>query len=314
MRKVSRDWKDKPALFETEDYEEALDKLIKAREIKEKYYKHSKKVSKTAQEEALLGEKYKTTSKVLEKLEESYLGKCAYCEEYTNPDVEHYRPKGRVEEDKQHSGYYWLAYEWSNLLPACELCNRKGAKHDKFQVQGIRVTQPTLNANGEPNLTTFLANSPTLLAERPDLLHPELDEPKEYFAFAVHKKYKGICLEALEEEEKERRAKYTIEVCKLNRQPLCLNRLAIVRDKFVTYLTEAFSLERKGIIDEKQLLLLLEAFMEKQRDKAIDKTQTHTLLQWWIANSSSNFRQLILPHFPAPQQQLLTAIAQRVWK
>lgn len=44
--------------------------------------------------------------------------KCAYCEcrvtkQYN--DVEHYRPK---------SIYYWLGHNWSNLLYACDLCNR----------------------------------------------------------------------------------------------------------------------------------------------------------------------------------------------
>lgn len=58
--------------------------------------------------------------------------KCAYCETcfvHSSPgDVEHYRPKagyrqtaiGRV----QGPGYYWLAYDWQNLLFACEDCNR----------------------------------------------------------------------------------------------------------------------------------------------------------------------------------------------
>jgi len=58
--------------------------------------------------------------------------KCVYCETcfvHSSPgDVEHYRPKagyrqtatGRV----QGPGYYWLAYEWQNLLFACEDCNR----------------------------------------------------------------------------------------------------------------------------------------------------------------------------------------------
>ena len=67
--------------------------------------------------------------------------KCAYCESViTNAqpgDVEHFRPKGRVVDDNfkpivvrrggkqvQHPGYYWLAYDWTNLLPSCADCNR----------------------------------------------------------------------------------------------------------------------------------------------------------------------------------------------
>lgn len=50
--------------------------------------------------------------------------KCAYCETkftHSSPgDVEHYRPKAgyqqAVTEPLRGPGYYWLGYEWSNLL------------------------------------------------------------------------------------------------------------------------------------------------------------------------------------------------------
>src|SRR5262249_38675962 len=78
-------------------------------------------------------------------------GKCAYCESkftVSQPgDVEHFRPKGRVVDDNfkpirvqhptkgeiEHPGYYWLAYEWKNLLPSCADCNR-------FRMHGARTT------------------------------------------------------------------------------------------------------------------------------------------------------------------------------
>lgn len=73
--------------------------------------------------------------------------KCAYCE--WNPqggswgDVEHYRPKREVSEDSTHPGYYWLAYDESNLLPACQLCNQARGKETHFPVQeGTRVFEP----------------------------------------------------------------------------------------------------------------------------------------------------------------------------
>ncbi|WP_428031402.1 hypothetical protein [Ancylobacter sp.] len=62
-------------------------------------------------------------------LEGLFHGKCAYCETfYANSapmDVEHYRPKGAVEGDKEHRGYWWIAMAWENLLPSCIDCNRK---------------------------------------------------------------------------------------------------------------------------------------------------------------------------------------------
>ncbi len=39
-------------------------------------------------------------------------------------DVEHYRPKNAVA-DTEHEGYWWLAMDWTNLLPSCIDCNRK---------------------------------------------------------------------------------------------------------------------------------------------------------------------------------------------
>ena len=62
-------------------------------------------------------------------LDALFHGKCAYCESFyakTQPvDVEHYRPKGMVEGEGAHPGYWWLAMVWTNLLPSCIDCNRR---------------------------------------------------------------------------------------------------------------------------------------------------------------------------------------------
>ncbi|WP_426609875.1 hypothetical protein [Bradyrhizobium sp. McL0616] len=67
--------------------------------------------------------------------------KCAYCENKPRAgyagDVEHYRPKGKVDEDENHPGYFWLAYDETNLLPSCSLCNQpRRAKQTRFPVKG----------------------------------------------------------------------------------------------------------------------------------------------------------------------------------
>jgi len=50
---------------------------------------------------------------------------CAYCAVGTNGlDVEHFRPKGAIEGDEAHGGYWWLAYETSNYFLGCTVCNR----------------------------------------------------------------------------------------------------------------------------------------------------------------------------------------------
>lgn len=71
-------------------------------------------------------------------------GKCWYVEcksPNADNDIDHYRPKGRVAEDKSHPGYYWLAFEWWNLRLSCQRVNRRrrdpeggetGGKGDHF--------------------------------------------------------------------------------------------------------------------------------------------------------------------------------------
>ncbi|TWI85841.1 hypothetical protein IQ13_1010 [Lacibacter cauensis] len=56
--------------------------------------------------------------------------KCAYCESIyghvSDGDVEHFRPKGKVnEKNPQTPGYYWLANDWGNLFLACMHCNQR---------------------------------------------------------------------------------------------------------------------------------------------------------------------------------------------
>jgi hypothetical protein len=119
--------------------------------------------------------------------------KCAYCEgryDAGHPwQVEHYRPKAEVTEFRKlinHPGYFWLAYEWYNLLLCCAHCNtweeksRKTlgkshpSKSNEFRVLGRRVTEPG------PDPSRWQGE---LEAERPLLLHPYFDDPEEHLSF-----------------------------------------------------------------------------------------------------------------------------------
>ena len=135
-------------------------------------------------------------------------GKCAYCEsriEINQPgDVEHYRPKGRIRDEYGkvlkvkvqdseivHPGYWWLAYDWLNLLPSCIDCNRRrrhgfdGAlvgKADFFPVRGQRAVLP----------------NDDLVQEQPLLLDPSMSgfDPKVHFEFLRDGTLKPITEEA----------------------------------------------------------------------------------------------------------------------
>jgi len=148
-------------------------------------------------------------------LENVFHGKCAYCETMVTPgffgDGEHYRPKGNVTVaddsgvrraivagEKSHPGYYWLAYNWRNLLPSCQQCNN--AKSDQFPVSKAHVHLPA----PEPGeLDT---------AEEPLLINPYIEEASPYLAFGEF----GV-ISAIDENPK---GKATIDVFNLGRKKL----------------------------------------------------------------------------------------------
>lgn len=127
--------------------------------------------------------------------------KCAYCEspiEYTGSVwVDLFRPKGRaiglggvVATDH----YWWLAYEWDNLYPACSFCARH--KASRFPVKEERA---------EP-----LSTGEALRREGPLLLDPCSDDPAAHLVFTG----KGEVVSQTEE------GRTTIEVLGLNRDYL----------------------------------------------------------------------------------------------
>jgi hypothetical protein len=97
-----------------------------------------------------------------------FYGKCAYCEspisDFQHGDIEHFRPKGGVTDKNDvpipfHPGYYWLAYDWENLLPSCAICNQptlignqKIGKHNRFPVMGTHAQKPEEIDQEEPLL------------------------------------------------------------------------------------------------------------------------------------------------------------------
>ncbi len=152
-------------------------------------------------------------------LRKVYRNKCAYCEGRTShgsaPRVDHYRPKKKVKNEDGHPGYYWLAYEWSNLVHSCEKCN--GIKSNHFPVQGKRVSEPGVDPD------RWLADSETLLKEEPLLLNPELDRPEDHLVFLPN----GSVME----KNGSPGGRRTIEVCGLEREDLRIERKRLV-DEF----------------------------------------------------------------------------------
>jgi hypothetical protein len=133
--------------------------------------------------------------------------KCAYCETPVSAaspqQTDSFRPadgalglEGKASPDH----YWWLAYEWGNIIPACVNCNR--LKGRRFPVRGVRA---------QPGTTGAL-----LRKEEPLLLDPFDDQPEQHVVFTED----GLVVSRTEQ------GRVTIEVLGLNREQLVTARHA----------------------------------------------------------------------------------------
>jgi uncharacterized protein (TIGR02646 family) len=102
--------------------------------------------------------------------------KCAFCEakvsHVAHGDVEHFRPKGGYQQSPMDQltlpGYYWLAYDWSNLLFCCQICNQSH-KRNGF---------PLVNQDHRARSHTH-----DIRSELPLLIDPASEEPADFVDF-----------------------------------------------------------------------------------------------------------------------------------
>jgi uncharacterized protein (TIGR02646 family) len=219
---------------------------------------------------------------VVEALKNVYGNKCAFCEsKKINPDIEHFRPKRGITglKKSQHRGYYWLCYEWTNLLPICYECNKSKGNQFPILYEELRVSTP-------PETDDFLnckelqyVNSP-LIDEKPMLLHPEYDDNIEH-NFKFDSKGKIIAVDTLE------RAETTIEVYKLNREDLLFFRKKEI-DNIVEKFEVALTSEKEDIFQH-----CLSRLYEKSRNT----DNEYSLL---LKYTYENFEDVIVPLLPKP--------------
>lgn len=192
-------------------------------------------------EDAIDERLYKATSELLFA---AYFQKCYFCEgalgvQYKG-DVEHFRPKGAVRDAnnkevyigkgrnrRKHPGYYWLAYDFNNLMPACSFCNvykRKiGGKGTRFPVMGFRASRP-----GEEK------------KEKPVLIHPR-ENPE---------KHLDIDLETGTFFARTPRGQQCIELLGLNREGLMAKRREAYRSLCMKIGNRFSNPGNRGAIDE----------------------------------------------------------------
>lgn len=170
-----------------------------------------------------------------------YEGKCCYCERKRDKklerDVEHYRPKkavtvkenGKDKAIEGHKGYWWVAYDWDNLLIACKTCNT-GHKMNLF---------PLLDEKNR------VFEEGDLSQEEPMLLNPALEDPERYIAYHYEEanNLSKIAFPIPSQEDTNGRGEMTIEIAKLNRDDLmgvdhragCIDALRTLVDDYNHY-------------------------------------------------------------------------------
>ncbi len=100
--------------------------------------------------------------------------KCCFCESKVgmDGDVEHYRPKAGFSQGAgrriEGPGYYWLAYEWSNLLLSCAICNQR------FKRSHFPLADPAARARNHRGDTS---------REAPLFIDPAETDPEEHIRF-----------------------------------------------------------------------------------------------------------------------------------
>lgn len=249
----------------------------------------------------------KTQSAVRDALNLYYFEKCAYCEDFCKAEIEHYRPKKGVTGLPDHNGYFWLCYEWSNLLPSCRYCNTEGGKGNKFPLlsPGNRVYLPTLTDN-QLVIPSCQANANFLLAERPLLLNPEIDEDfEEFFTFKINDNKTGIEIIGADDDK---RGYNTVEICNLNRKVLQLNRLVI----YSTYLSEInniFEFNAKGILPPENIEKALFVVYRDLEKKASDVNEKFTLLKKLTLATVKNFTEIFSPYILNENQRTIAVAA-----
>lgn len=214
------------------------------------------------------GEELKISDRLYKRMRQvlfdAFHGKCAYCERKfvldQSGDVEHFRPKKAILDENgrpvkidrdgvemDHPGYFWLAYDWHNLLPSCAKCNRLSRTRDggligkgsRFPVASFRAREPGEEA-----------------VEEPLFVHPVFDNPEEHFVLDEM----GVL------GWKTPRGKACIEMLGLNREGMPEARSGVYRalEGRMMMLLNALILRQWGVVDD--VLEEMSAFQQGKKE------------------------------------------------
>lgn len=167
-------------------------------------------------------------------------GKCAYCESKVSgssqTDIEHYRPKGGVEGQPGHPGYWWLAMRWENLVLSCMHCNQhrrqllldKDMSEEEIEQAIVKNDlQTSGKKNAFPTEDGYFATDHTVRVadEKPLLIDPTITNPEPLIDWAEREDF-ALAVAVNDN----LRAQTTIDVLGLNRQWLCEQRMTLLSE------------------------------------------------------------------------------------
>ncbi len=208
--------------------------------------------------------------------------KCCFCEAIfykrtSYGDVEHFRPKTayKLGNKLNYPGYYWLAYNWNNLIFSCEICNRT-YKRNEF---------PFLDVNTRVKNhydTNLIAN------EKHNLINPIKEDP-EYFIYFNNEIPKPI--NNLNPDEKIR-ASETIRIFGIDRKELNRDRLEYLQILKALKLFFNLDINKQQDIDDAVNLLKLS---ENEVKEGIDNAKQ---IYANAAKKTSKFASMVRSNFP----------------
>ncbi len=244
-----------PAFLQSEKVIAAKEKLVRS-------FHNAQRQERFRFEVSLLGE-------VKNELMKMCTNKCAYCESrlgvISYGDVENFRPKsGARGIDKEYAPmhYWWLAYEWDNLLITCQICNQK-YKRDYFPVED------------ENNRAAIGATGAELLKENALLIDPSLENPQEHLEFLKD----GTVIEV------SKKGKVSIELLGLNRKDLVETRLNTSTILLTRLMTLSDTSDISGHITSDLVAYIKELFSDHPPQEYAAMLRT-TFDTWYEENAS----------------------------
>lgn len=169
--------------------------------------------------------------------------KCWYCEcvqGRSDTDVDHFRPKNAVNDDKTHEGYWWLAFDWTNYRHSCIYCNRPREKYGKS------IQFPLLKGSYRAKTVGDDINK-----EKPVLLDPTILEDTECLWFLENGEIVPA-FDKIESNEKNYRAEKSIEIYNL-KHPFLNERRNEKINEIKRIIRNHDKLKKRGVLESEDI-------------------------------------------------------------